>query len=93
MHGKLGKKYKIINDSNDFVSKFYTKNFRNVFWNINYDGKNMTFKGYIARLAKATKLVSNAMELTGKNKNLKALQRTNKFFAIIYDFAKYKKFR
>ena len=56
----------------------------------NYDGKNMTFKGYIARLAKATKLVSNAMELTGKNKNLKALQRTSKFFAVIYDFVKYR---
>ena len=50
----------------------------------------MTFKGYIARLKKATKLVSNAMELTGHWKNLKALQRTAKFFSIIYDYIRYR---
>ena len=52
-------------DPDAFVSKFYSKNLRNVFWNINYDGENMTFKGYFSRLKKATKLVSNAMELRG----------------------------
>ena len=76
---------------NACVSKFYSDNLRNVFWNTKYNGGNMTFKGYIARLKKATKLVSNAMELTGNWENLKALQRTTKFFSIIYDYIRCRK--
>ena len=75
---------------NACVSKFFTDNLRNVFANIKYNGDNMTPKGYIARLKKATKLVSNAMELTGHWKSPKALQRTAKFFSIIYDYIRYR---
>ena len=81
---------KSIFHPNACVSKFYSDNLRNVFWNIKYNGDNMTFKGYIARLKKATKLVPNAMELTGSWENPKALQRTSKFFSIIYDYIRYR---
>ena len=68
VHIKHGKKQRFASESNDYMSKFYNRNHRNAFYSINYDGKNMTFKGYIASLAKTTKLVSNAMELTNKTK-------------------------
>ena len=78
-------------DPDAFISKFYSKNLRNVFWNINYDGENLTFKGYLFRLKKATKLVSNAMELSGTwFKHRKALRRASKFFSIIFDYIKYR---
>ena len=90
VHVKHGKKQRFASESIDYMSKFYNRNHRNAFCNINFDGRNLTFKGYIANLAKTTKLASNAMELTNKNKNLKTLQRTSKFFTVLYDFIKFR---
>ena len=50
-------------------------------------GPKMTLKGFLKSLKETTKLVTNAMELKGNHtKNLQALQRTYKFFSLVWQY-------
>ena len=72
-------------------SKFFNDESAAVFERIRYDGSKTTFKGFFNRINEATKLVANAMDLNRDHtKNLQALQRTQKFFSLIFRFIQYK---
>ena len=61
-------------------SKFFNDESAVIFDRINFDGVNLTLKGYLNQLCRTTKLVANAMDLNRNHtKNLQALQRTQIF--------------
>ena len=65
-----------------FGSKFFHDESAAAFGRINFDGVNLTSKGFLNSINEATKLVANAMDLNRNHtKNLQALQRTQRFFS------------
>ena len=71
--------------------KFFNDESAEAFVRINFGGSKMTFNGFTKSLKETTKLVTNAMELKGNHtKNLQALQRTYKFFSLVWQYIEFK---
>ena len=74
------------------LSKFFSNEAAaGLFNETNYDGKRMTFKGFLNQVSINVKLVANARELNeGRNSGVQTLLRTHRFFTAILQYIRYK---